>query len=49
MPLAHRQVEAEGVYEATVRTPAIGRRDSDLMRPAAINRGSGELAFPPAH
>jgi hypothetical protein len=49
MPLAHRQVEAEGVHESNVRTSAVGRRDSDLMLPAKINRGSGELAFPLAH
>jgi hypothetical protein len=36
MPLAHREVEAEGVHEPTMRTPAIGRRDSDLVWPAAI-------------
>ena len=41
MPLAHRQVEAEGFHEPAVRTGAVGRRDSDLMRPAAINSGRG--------
>ena len=29
MPLAHREVEAERVYEATMRTPATGCRDND--------------------
>src|SRR5438045_2446468 len=49
MPLAHRQVEAESVYEPAVRTPAIVCWKSDLMRPAAIYRGSGKLAFPSDH
>ena len=48
MPLAHR-VEAEGVYEATLQTPAVGRWDSDLVWPTAINRGRGQLPFPPTH
>jgi hypothetical protein len=49
MPLAHREVEAEGVHEPIMRTPAIGRRDSDLVWPAAIDRGGSQLAFPAAH
>src|SRR6516162_5833938 len=49
MALAHREVEAEGIHEPTVRTPAIGRRDSDLVWPATINRGGGQFAFPPTH
>ena len=49
LPLAHREVEAEGVHEPTVRPPAIGRWDSDLVWPASINRGGGQLAFPPTH
>src|ERR1700730_4401702 len=32
-----------------MRTPAIGRRDSDLVWPAAIDRGGSQLAFPAAH
>ena len=39
MPFAHRKVEAEGIHESAERTSAFSRRDSDLMRPAAINRG----------
>jgi hypothetical protein len=49
VPLAHRQVEAEGIDEPAVRTPAFGCRECDLMRPAAINRGGSKLALPPAH
>jgi hypothetical protein len=49
MPLAHREVEAEGVHEPTMRTLAISRWDSDLVWPTAINRGGAQLAFPPAH
>jgi hypothetical protein len=49
MPLAHREIEAEGVHEPTVRTPAIGRWDSDLVWPAEINRGGGQLACPSTH
>jgi hypothetical protein len=48
-PLAHREVEAEDVHEPTMRTSAIGRRDSDLVWPAAIDRGGSQLAFPAAH
>ena len=45
MPLAHREVEAEGVHEPTMRASAIGRRDSDLVWPATIDRGGGKLPF----
>jgi hypothetical protein len=31
MPLAHGEVEAEGVHEPAMRTPAIGRWDSHLV------------------
>jgi hypothetical protein len=40
---------AEGVHEPTVRTPAIGRWDRDLVWPATINRRRGQLALPPTH
>ena len=45
MAVAHREVEAEGVHEPTVRPPAIGRRDSDLEWPATINSGGGLRSF----
>ena len=40
MPLAHREVEAEGIHESTMRARALGRWERDLVWPAAINRGS---------
>ena len=49
MAFAHRKVEAEGIHESAERTSAFSRRDSDLMWPAAINRGRGEFALSSAH
>jgi hypothetical protein len=49
MPFAHRKVEAEGIHESAERTSAFSRRDSDLMWPAAINRGRGKFALSSAH
>ena len=47
MAFAHRKVEAEGIHESAERTSAFSRRDSDLMWPAAINRGRGKFALGP--
>jgi len=47
MPLAHREVEAERIHEPTMRASALGRWDRDAVWPAAINRGSAHLTFPP--
>jgi len=31
LPLAHREVEAEGIHESTMRARALGRWDRDLV------------------
>ena len=45
--LAEAYRQAQGVSTQPCAPLAIDRWDSDLVWPAAINRGGGQFAFPP--